>query len=443
MRRIPISYRDLLRDFIPRASLRENEREDLEAALESDSPAEIRRTAKRMVRILLERGALEITESIEKSDGPLLRLRVPENGLRFTIRIDEPVRSTGYDIIPLPLVPRPIASVRADLVRQLVNEQGNLVLSDRVAGPREVLHRLEPAIRDALAVDSVVLLPIEHPNEQFWGNLTPESLPLPEAHLRELAQTRTHLIQVRDFSQHDSGRRTAPKTGSAIYIGIGDDAGGWRGVVEARDHRADAFSAERIELAVLLTGYLQTLLANAVRLQSLMFFDYLTGLHNRSYFEDQLEKMVSAASRHDQQFALCIVDIDDFKNFNTLYGYEGGDRVLATVGCILKAGLRTSDTIARYGGEEFAALLAPPVTPEEAYAIAERLRHQVQIEPFQVQDLDGRFVPERITVSIGGALFPTDGTGTRGIWNSANRLLLEAKALGKNRVRFPDDVECG
>ena len=167
-----------------------------------------------------------------------------------------------------------------------------------------------------------------------------------------------------------------------------------------------------------------------------MFFDYLTGLYNRSYFDDQLEKVVSAAVRHKHQFALCIIDVDDFKNFNTLYGYEGGDRVLATVGIVLRTALRTSDTIARYGGEEFAALLAPPVTPEEALGIAERLRRAVEQEPFQVQGLDGRYMPERITVSVGGALYPAHGPGSREIWTAANRMLLEAKEQGKNRVRF-------
>jgi diguanylate cyclase (GGDEF)-like protein len=138
-------------------------------------------------------------------------------------------------------------------------------------------------------------------------------------------------------------------------------------------------------MAVLLAQHFQALLASAVRLQSLIFLDFLTGLYNRPYFEDQLEKQVAIAERRKQSLALCIVDIDGFKNFNTLYGYEGGDRVLVTVGCILKGILRTSDTLARYGGEEFAALLVPPVTRERAWGIAERLRAAVEAEPFQVQ----------------------------------------------------------
>jgi diguanylate cyclase (GGDEF)-like protein len=227
--------------------------------------------------------------------------------------------------------------------------------------------------------------------------------------------------------------------GSALYIGVGDEIGGWRGVLEVTDLRPDAFTRDRIALATLLAQHFQTLMASAVRLQSLIFLDFLTGLYNRPYFEDQLDKQVSIAHRRKQSLALCIIDIDGFKNFNTLYGYEGGDRVLVTVACILKSVLRTSDTLARYGGEEFAALLVPPVGTDRAHLIAERLRAAVEAEPFQVQSLNGEYLPERITVSVGGALYPDHGQGARELWTAANRMLLAAKEAGKNRVLFVGD----
>jgi diguanylate cyclase (GGDEF)-like protein len=310
------------------------------------------------------------------------------------------------------------------------------VLSDRVAGPREIIQRLEPAIRDALGVETVTLLPIEEPSGQLWRSSPTDSWPIPEVRLRELAQERSYLLHVRDFSRLDSRIKAVPRSGSALYVGMGDEAGRWSAVLEARDERVNAFDRERVHLAVLLAGHFETLLANAVRLQSFMFFDYLTGLHNRSYFDDQLDKMVSSALRHAVRFALCIVDVDDFKNFNTLYGYEGGDLVLATVACVLKAAVRTTDSIARYGGEEFAVLLAAPVDGDEAEVIAERLRSAVESEPFQVESLDGRLVPEKITVSVGGALFPEHGPGAKELWTAANRMLLQAKGEGKNCVRL-------
>ncbi|MBD3161578.1 MAG: diguanylate cyclase, partial [Candidatus Eisenbacteria bacterium] len=436
LKRIPISYLALLRDILPREPLTPEELDLRERALVRGDPVGIRETVQRLVRALIDRKHLQIVERIDDPFGPLLRLLDPRTHVRFLIRLQEPRTAESIDVIPLPLRPPPIASVRADLVRQMVGEQARLVGADRVAGPREIIHRLETAIRDALGIDAVTLLPIEQPNGQFWTTDAIDPLPLPEVRLRELAKSRTYLLHVRDFARLDPRIGAHPGCGSALYIGIGDDTGGWRAVLEAREKAADGFSSERVQLAVLLAGHFQTLLANAVRLQSFMFYDYLTGIHNRAYFEDQFEKMLAAGQRHEQAFALCIIDVDDFRDFNKLYGYDGGDRVLATVGCVLRNALRTSDTIARYGGEEFAALLDAPVTPEEAGAIAERLRSAVETEPFQVRNLHGEYVSEGITVSIGGALFPAHGASTRDLWTTANRMLIEAKEQGKNRVRF-------
>jgi diguanylate cyclase (GGDEF)-like protein len=332
------------------------------------------------------------------------------------------------------------SDLQASLVSQLLLEQGSLVLADRVTGPREVVQRLEPIIRKALGADVTAFLPVDSPPGEFWssGRTTPTAIPAEE--IRDLARTRSNVLYARDLSRLKAPRPGAPHSGSALYIGIGDEIGGWRGVLEIRDRRTQSFDSERIGLAVLLATHFQTLLASTVRLQSLIFFDFLTGLYNRPYFEDQLEKQLTMAQRRGQSLALCIIDIDDFKSFNTRFGYEGGDRVLVTVGCVLKAALRASDTLARYGGEEFAALLAPPVTPEEAQAIAERLRSAVEAEPFQVQSLGGEVVSEKITVSIGGALFPLHGQAVREIWTSANRMLLDAKHSGKNRTRFAGDT---
>ena len=134
--------------------------------------------------------------------------------------------------------------------------------------------------------------------------------------------------------------------------------------------------------------------------------------------------------------ALLIADIDDFKAFNTRYGYDGGDRVLATVACVLKSQLRSTDTLARYGGEEFVIILAAPVPIDEGRRIAERLRAAVAEEPLQVKDLAGHPTTVRITISVGGALHPDGGRTARELWNAANRALLVAKEKGKNQVRF-------
>jgi diguanylate cyclase (GGDEF)-like protein len=443
LKRLPVGYVELLRDLLPRRILDPEMIEAIARVLAGGSASEIRETAQRIVRTLIESGDLEVLERVPDGMGYRLRLREPTSRLRFAIRTDEPAATESLDVIPLPLEPNPVASLKASLVRQLLADQGALVRSDRVAGPREIIQRLEQILRDSLEVDTVTFLSIDHPPGEFWGSVQPSQMAMPETRLRELARSRSYLLCVRDFSRLDPRFGALPRSGSALFLGIGDDTSGWRAVIEARDAREGHFTPERIGLAVLLGQHFQALLASAVRLQSLIFLDFLTSLYNRPYFEDQLEKQVAIAQRRKQSLALCIVDIDGFKNFNTLYGYEGGDRVLVTVGCILKGALRTSDTLARYGGEEFAALLVPPVTREKARAIAERLRSAVETEPFQVQSLNGTYLPERITVSVGGALFPDHATTAHDLWTAANRMLIEAKQMGKNRVRFVGDEIAG
>jgi diguanylate cyclase (GGDEF)-like protein len=439
LKRIPVGYVELLRDLLPRRILDREMLAAISRVLSEGSAPEIRRTAQTVVRSLIDSGHLEVIERVPEETGYRLRLRERSSRMRFAIQIDEVPETETLEVVPLPLEPNPVADLKASIVRQLLANQGALIRSDRVAGPREIIQRTEQILREALEVDAVTFLPLDHPPGEYWGAMQASTLAVPEARLRELAVSRSYVLSVSDFTRLDPLLVAAPRSGSAIFIGIGDDAGGWRAVIKAYDAREGYFTRERIELAVLLGQHFQALLASAVRLQSLIFLDYLTSLYNRPYFEDQLEKQVAIAQRRKQSLALCIVDIDNFKNFNTLYGYEGGDRVLVTVGCILKAALRTSDTLARYGGEEFAALLAPPVTRERARVIAERLREAVETEPFQVQGMNGRYIPERITVSVGGALFPDHATTARDLWTAANRMLLQAKQEGKNRVRFIDD----
>lgn len=441
MKRVPVGYRDLLQRLLGLPLLTEEERSSVVRAIREPAGADVRHVADRVVRGLIQRGVLEIVERTPEAAGRRLRLLHPASGLRFSIQLEEPQSTEIVEVVPLPLGPEIMPTMNAALVRQLLADQGSVVLSDRVAGPREIIQRMEPTLRAAIEADSVRFVPIDQPPGDYWRTGSPVVPILAEPMLRDLAHARSYVLRVQDLSK--VGRETAgkPSTGSALYVGIGDDAGGWRAVVEIHDARTGAFTPERTSLATLLAAHFQNLVATAVRLQSLIFFDFLTGLYNRPYFEDQIEKEITVARRRNQSLALLIVDIDNFKRFNTLYGYDGGDRVLVTVACVLKAELRASDTIARYGGEEFAVLLAPPVGVEEARVIAERLRAAVEGEAFQVATWSEDYVPERITVSIGGALYPQDGRSMREIFTGANRMLLDAKRRGKNQVRFASDDE--
>jgi diguanylate cyclase (GGDEF)-like protein len=134
--------------------------------------------------------------------------------------------------------------------------------------------------------------------------------------------------------------------------------------------------------------------------------------------------------------ALVIGDIDDFKKFNTMYGYEGGNTVLKQVAKELKSAVRPFDSVARWGGEEFAVLLTAPVEPRAAHVIAERLREAIADREYPVKGLDAQEHRVRVTMSFGAALFPQDAQTADELWRRANLALLEAKRPPKGKVVF-------
>ena len=225
--------------------------------------------------------------------------------------------------------------------------------------------------------------------------------------------------------------------GSALLVPLREHLPPWSVVLSLVTPKRYWFDAERLARLRFFTGHLRRQLTYAVALQTAVSIDFLTRVHNRAFFEEQLRRALAGGKRKGQSFALLLVDIDDFKQFNSRHGYDAGDRVLQAVADVIKRTLRTTDVIARYGGEEFAVLLAPPVSPEETTMVAERLRLATANLGVRVPDLNGSMADVGVTISIGGALFPAQGTTRDEIWSTANQLVLDAKAGGKNQVRLP------
>jgi diguanylate cyclase (GGDEF)-like protein len=157
---------------------------------------------------------------------------------------------------------------------------------------------------------------------------------------------------------------------------------------------------------------------------------------NSAFFRQALDNEVARAQREGKSMALVIADIDDFKRFNTMYGYEGGNTVLKNVAQIFKRAVRPFDTVTRWGGEEFAVLLTSPLEHADAEMIAERLRTLVEDAEPVILGLDVLEHRVRVTVSIGVALYPEDAATAKDLWLRANQALLRAKAPPKNQVVF-------
>jgi diguanylate cyclase (GGDEF)-like protein len=160
-------------------------------------------------------------------------------------------------------------------------------------------------------------------------------------------------------------------------------------------------------------------------LTRLALTDPLTGLANRRHFDEVLSSELSRANRHQGVLSLAIIDLDDFKAFNDRHGHPAGDAALKAVALLLRARVRGHDTVARLGGEEFAVLMVG-ACGEAACRTAERIRASVSEHPF------GAGV--RITVSIGLATAPGDGSTPAELVREADRALYRAKDSGRNAV---------
>ena len=164
------------------------------------------------------------------------------------------------------------------------------------------------------------------------------------------------------------------------------------------------------------------------RYAALISTDELTRLRNRRYVLRRLEEECERADRIGAPLSLMLIDLDHFKQINDTFGHPFGDQVLRRVAARMKSGLRRYDILGRIGGEEF-LIISPGSTIEEATALAERIRDQ--IDTVKVVDGDKEC---SVTVSIGVTSFSTmEGTPDL-LMRKADSALYRAKEQGRNRV---------
>jgi two-component system, cell cycle response regulator len=159
--------------------------------------------------------------------------------------------------------------------------------------------------------------------------------------------------------------------------------------------------------------------------------DGLTGVWNRSYFNQRIGEEISAAQRYGRTVTVVMLDLDNFKGHNDSFGHPFGDQVLEVVGEILHTSLRTTDAPCRYGGEEFALILTE--TDERGAEVsADRIRQTIAQHPFRPRD---RHV--QVTASLGVAcstMFTRKSLSVSKLVTAADDALYRAKDEGRNRV---------
>lgn len=168
-------------------------------------------------------------------------------------------------------------------------------------------------------------------------------------------------------------------------------------------------------------------LRDALRTQSIK--DTLTGLYNRRYLEEMMEREIRRAARAEQTLGVLMLDLDHFKTFNDTYGHDAGDAVLRQTASFVAKSVRAEDTVCRFGGEEFVVIL-PTANLGGAQNRAEHIRSKLR----ELTVLHHGQSVGMITVSIGVSAFPTNGSSSQELLAAADAALYHAKRKGRDRV---------
>lgn len=176
-----------------------------------------------------------------------------------------------------------------------------------------------------------------------------------------------------------------------------------------------------------LRAMTESLSARSETLEHAALTDSLTGMQNRRYFDDALREYLEEFRRIGKPIGLLVLDLDHFKSVNDTHGHDVGDEVLRVVAGCLREFTRYHDVVARLGGEEF-AVVAPNMDTDMLIKLAERIRKA--IASLSVTTGNVRL---RVTTSVGIAIW--DGKeNAEQFYRRADRMLYEAKRLGRNRV---------
>jgi diguanylate cyclase (GGDEF)-like protein len=434
-----LTFRALFEGVLPIDRLTLAEQGEIVRALARDDTSELEDLALRAIDRLQQLGFLKyLGESLEAQE-KVNRYRNLLTSECIAIRVPSARITDGVLKLKLPL---PGARIRATLDQV----KGILSLDDKIftkedrllAGINDILSFILDSVREVTGCDGTTFCLAKKSKEKlrYLEPIAQEFQAAPE-YVEEWVVEKGYLLYVADVSRAPEMAQIVPRQyQSAAITKVGGDEHPLCGAIQAWSTKKDFFNEQKLVLLSLLADNCTSLLAKTERLGRLVFVDSLTQVYNRSYFDVQLSNEIARAAREKKSMALCIVDIDGFKSFNSRFGYEGGNQVLRQVAKILKRGIRPFDSVARWGGEEFAVLLTAPVTETQAQAICERLRTAIEKAPLRTSDLSGRLADAMVTVSIGGALYPEDAPSAKELWRKANESLLEAKRPPKNKTVF-------
>ncbi|PHS70606.1 MAG: diguanylate cyclase [Methylophaga sp.] len=165
-------------------------------------------------------------------------------------------------------------------------------------------------------------------------------------------------------------------------------------------------------------------------LESIAHYDVLTQLPNRTLFADRFSQAIAHSNRNESMFAICFLDLDNFKPVNDGYGHDTGDQLLIEVAARIQANIREEDTVSRQGGDEFTLLLRDI----ESFTHCELMIQRIHASLSQPYLIDGH--SHKISTSTGITMFPLDDSDLDTLLRHADQAMYQAKLSGKNHYRL-------
>jgi diguanylate cyclase (GGDEF)-like protein len=298
--------------------------------------------------------------------------------------------------------------------------------------PRDVAGIVLDALSDAFGFSRGVLLANPRGEDliplAFRGpGEAPEVSPGVDASVRQAWEQREPLLLKKLNPATDSQlSRLLPFATGIVLIPLFDETRPVGALAVEHPGRGTRVPRPVVEMANQFASHAALALRNAwllKKVRKMADTDGLTGIANRRTFEQTLARELSRAERNGEQVTLVMLDVDQFKNLNDMYGHQTGDEVLKAIAASLVHNCRDFDTPARYGGEEFSVIL-PSCSVAESLIAAERLR----------KGINQADLPIPATASAGVATYPTHAGEPDALIRAADEALYESKRGGRNRV---------